>query len=319
MASANISRISANSSARQRVARRRRSLVLALLAIVAVGMFAVAYGQTAKPAPRVVALRVAGQEVDRITVRDAAGDPLPANRVVRSIAPTLTVRARGVTTVRALDVPAVAAQLGRSRSSTVDIPSRVISTSIAAPVVAQRLRNNCETAALQVLLATTGVRVDQLALQGRLARSGPADPQGAPDAPVWGDPDQGYVGRADGTGPWGGFGVYPAPIARLAAAQGRRLRDASAQPASVLYASLSAGHAVMAWVGLGDGPYRAWTSPSGRSIRVNLNEHTIVLTGMRADGSLDVVNVLQGTRENWTRSRFEQAWALLGDRALTAT
>ena len=44
---------------------------------------------------------------------------------------------------------------------------------IEAPVIAQKLRNNCETAGLSVLLATRGVRAGQLDLQNDLPRSGP--------------------------------------------------------------------------------------------------------------------------------------------------
>jgi hypothetical protein len=66
--------------------------------------------------------------------------------------------------------------------------------------VPQLLRNNYETAALSMLLATRGVSVDQLTLQRRLRRSGPLDPQpgDAGRLPIWGDPDLGFVGRANG-------------------------------------------------------------------------------------------------------------------------
>ena len=53
----------------------------------------------------------------------------------------------------------------------------------------------------------------------------------------------------------------------------------------------------MAWVGLSDGPYGRWRSPRGRTIQVNFGEHTVVLKGIRADGSIRVVNPLEGTRE----------------------
>lgn len=78
------------------------------------------------------------------------------------------------------------------------------------PVVRQLLRNNCETAALSMLLAARGVNVHQLTLQRRHPRSGPLDPQrrGAGRLPIWGDPDRGFVGRANGGGTNGGFGVY---------------------------------------------------------------------------------------------------------------
>ena len=74
----------------------------------------------------------------------------------------------------------------------------------------------------------------------------------------------------------------------------------------------------MVWVGLSAGPYGEWTSPRGRRIRVNFGEHTVVLHGIREDGSLLVSNPLEQTREVWDRGKFERMWELLGRRALAA-
>ncbi len=202
------------------------------------------------------------------------------------------------------------------RGGTVAVTGRALSAKVKAPVIRQRLRNNCESAALQILLATTGVRVDQLRIQREFPHDGPLDPDGSGSAMTWGDPDVGYVGRSDGGGVAGGFGVYPGPVAAVARRHGRALDDLTGRPASRLYRRLRQGHAVMAWVGLADGPYGTWRSPRGRRIRVNFNEHTVVLSGMRADGLIRVVNPLEGTRELWSRERFEMMWARLGDRAL---
>jgi uncharacterized protein YvpB len=179
------------------------------------------------------------------------------------------------------------------------------------------LHNNCETAALQVLLATVGVKVDQLRLQADVRRSGPLDPTGSPPNQTWGDPSLGFVGRAAGGGPAGGFGVYQGPIADLAGRFGVRLRDLTRSSPRALYRRLLDGHAVMTWVGLGNGPFGHWRSPSGRQINVNFNEHAVVLVGMRTSGMLEVVNPLYGTRELWSRADFETMWARLGRRALS--
>jgi uncharacterized protein YvpB len=188
---------------------------------------------------------------------------------------------------------------------------------IPAPVVAQRLRNNCETAALQVLLATVGVKVDQLRLQAKVRRSGPLDPQGSPPNQTWGDPSLGFVGRVAGGGRAGGFGVYQGPIAALAQRFGVPLRDLTGSSPRAVYRRLLEGHAVMAWVGLSNGPFAHWRSPSERTITVNFGEHAVVLVGMRASGVLEVVNPLYGTRELWTRADFRTMWARLGRRALS--
>lgn len=219
-----------------------------------------------------------------------------AKRVLRKAAPTAADR---------LPPPTVASRV-----------AGVATVSIRAPVVAQALRNNCETAALSVLLSTVGVSAGQLLLQRQIERDGPLDPQGPSDQQVWGDPDVGYVGRADGSGPAGGFGVYQRPIMRLAARHGVPLDDLTGASVDTIRARLLAGRAVMAWVGLGEGPYGNWTSPAGKPINVNFNEHTVVLTGVRSDGSFSVVNVLQGTREVWSPALFEQRFAWLGRRAV---
>ena len=299
---------------RRAVWRRRIGAALLLLLVVVLGARAV----RGPGRPDVVVARLGDRYVAQIRMGGVDGER-PVAALARRLPPTVTVAAGGVQTLYEIDRERTAAAIAHARQPAVEAAGRAIATSIRAPAVAQALRNNCETAALQVLLATTGVSADQLTLQDQLAASGPLDPVGGPDAaPVWGDPDEGYVGRADGTGPAGGFGVYPAPIARLAARYDRRLSDLTGAPIAAVYRHLLRGRAVMAWVGLADGPYRSWRSPSGRPIRVNLNEHTVVLNGVRRDGSLDVVNVLKGTRESWTRVAFERAWRLLGRRALGA-
>ncbi|MBI5310868.1 MAG: C39 family peptidase [Actinobacteria bacterium] len=188
---------------------------------------------------------------------------------------------------------------------------------ISAPVIKQRLRNNCEATALEILLASRGVESNQLILQRQLRRDGPLDPQGDGAEKIWGDPNFGFVGRPDGGGTAGGFGVYPGPIASLSSRYEMKLRSLSGRPPREVYRRLLAGDAVMVWVGLADGPYARWRSPRGAEIEVNLNEHTVVLNGIDRRGSLSVVDPLSGTRQTWTKSKFETMWRLLGRRALS--
>lgn len=193
-----------------------------------------------------------------------------------------------------------------------------VSSRIAAPVVRQRFRNNCETASLSSLMAGLGRPVRQAQLQDELARSGPADPIEGPDGRVWGDPDEGFVGRFDGGGAAGGFGVYPQPISQLARRNGVRLDDLSGAPVEKIYDRVLGGLPVLVWIGLSDGPYEEWRSQKGRLIRVNWGEHAVVLTGVSEADELRVMNPLNGTIERWDRATFETKWALLGRRALAA-
>lgn len=186
---------------------------------------------------------------------------------------------------------------------------------VHAPVVAQLLHNDCEATALYVLLASVGVRVDQRELQREMPRSGPLDPVVRGGRMVWGDPELGFVGRADGGGSAGGFGVYQRPVAAVAARHGRRLVDLTGHPAAVVYQHVRYGHAVMAWIALSSGPYGAWQSPQGRAIHVNFGEHTVVLTAI-GDTTVTFINPLSGTRDTWSRALFESRWRALGRRAL---
>ncbi len=201
---------------------------------------------------------------------------------------------------------------------TVAVPERAVAANSRLPIVKQALRNNCETAALSMLLAARGVRADQLDLQRQLPRSGPLDPGTAADGTmVWGDPRRGFVGRPEGGGAAGGYGVYEGPVRRLANRRGAELRDLSRRPVSAIYRTLLRGKPVMAWVGLSDGPYETWRSPGGRPVTGNFGEHTVVLTGVRGE-SLRVNDPLVGERAIWSKAEFELMWARLGKRALAA-
>lgn len=184
------------------------------------------------------------------------------------------------------------------------------------PIVKQALRNNCETAALSMLLVARGVHVSQLILQRELPRSGPLDPLRLRDGSLkWGDPDQGFVGRAAGGGTYGGYGVYTAPIKALAARHGVALTTLNRRDPSLIYKSLAAGRPVMVWVGLSNGPYLRWRTPEGKWIVANFGEHTVVLSALSGQNLL-VDDPLSGRRLTWSRTAFEAMWARLGSRAL---
>jgi len=250
------------------------------------------------------------QPPDRATLR----------RLVAAKLPEVTVASRGRARIRyRYDIDATVRQAIRlgGAGGHVQAVRVAMSSTILAPVVRQFQRNACEAAALQVLLASTGSAVSQQRLQGAFPRSGPLDPAGTGPERIWGDPDVGYVGRPEGGGVAGGFGIYPGPVAVTARKYGRRLDDLTASAPKRVYARLLRGRAVMAWIGLSAGPYGAWRSPQGNRIQVNFGEHTIVLTGIASNGDLQVVNPLRGTFESWSKPRFEAAWQLLGRRALS--
>lgn len=198
------------------------------------------------------------------------------------------------------------------------VPERQTAARTRVPLVRQALRDNCETAALSMILAFRGRAVGQMALQSEVAHSKPLDPTVSPDgSEVWGDPSRGFVGRADGGGPAGGYGVYQRPIEALARRHGVDLRDLTGTSPKTVYRALLSGHPVLAWVALSNGPFATWRTPGGRAVRVNYGEHAVVLTGVgpRAVGLNDP---LSGRRLTWPKPDFERMWAALSRRALSA-
>ncbi len=301
----------------------RRLAVLALLAVAAgIAVGASSRGGTSAPTapPGAVRLELGGSVLARLSLPsarsreaiDAALRRLPSRRVVH---------AGGARITYAVDRSAAAVALRRAVAQgggAVQAPERAVASSIAVPLIAQRLRDDCEATALAMVLAYAGHPVDQLKLQREVAHAKPLDPTVAADgSEVWGDPGRGFVGRADGGGPAGGFGVYQGPIRALASRRGVAMTDLTGAPAGHLYAALLAGHPVLAWVALSAGPYASWLSPSGRAIHVNYGEHAVVLTGV-GSGVVRVNDPLSGERLTWSKAEFERMWAALGHRALAA-
>ena len=253
-------------------------------------------------------------------LRNGRVDRLALARSLKQRLRQRTVRRGGSRLVVHYDVAGTAERAARlgADGGRVSAVRRVVSSKIDAPILRQAQRNTCESAALEILLATKGVQVDQGTLQAQLPTSGPLDPEGTGSTRIWGDPERGYVGRPDGGGVAGGFGVFQGPVAAVARRHGVRLEDLTGEDPAAIYDRLRAGRAVMVWVGLSDGPYGEWRSPEGERVRVNFGEHTVVLTGMRRNGSVRVSNPLEGTSETWTPETFETMWARLDRRALAA-
>lgn len=294
--------------------------LFALVSLAATGLWLVAGDEQrrADPTVRVTqsgreVLKLRRTEIERATTRSLSSrlDVVEPRRTDRRGRAVIELETDYSATARRLRT---AARRGDATTAVVERPR---AASVSLPLVKQRLRNNCESAALAMLLAASGQRIDQLELQRQFPRSGPLDPQTRPDGTTtWGDPTKGYVGRPEGGGASGGYGVYEGPVSALARRHGVRLTNLTRQPADRVYRTLREGRPVMAWIGLSDGPYKSWTTPGGVEFTGNFGEHTVVLTGIRS-GTLTVNDPLSGQRLQWSRSQFERMWARLGDRALT--
>ncbi|MBS1677884.1 MAG: C39 family peptidase [Actinobacteria bacterium] len=307
--------------------RRRRSLVVLALLAGVVGVAIATRGGSEEggapappPAPAVVRLELGGTTLGRISARPA-GRAAAIAAALREIPSHRVATAGEAKITYAVDRAAAGVALRRALargSGTVSVPERPISSHIAVPMIAQRLRDDCETTALSMVLGYGGRPVDQLVLQRQVAHALPLDPETGPNGEeIWGDPSLGFVGRADGGGPAGGFGVYQDPIRALARRHGLVMTDLSGTRPERLYAALLAGRPVLAWVALSAGPYASWTSPEGKEIQINYGEHAVVLTGVDG-GEVYVNDPLSGERLTWSKAEFARMWAGLGKRALAA-
>lgn len=272
-------------------------------------------GRSAGPRSRTLEVVAAGTTLLRVAVPGEAGSAARTTRAVVARLPHELRTRRGRASVE-LRIPAgrAAAALERSLRSgetRVALPVVPVASAIALRPLRQVLHNNCEAAALSMVLAAAGVRVGQLRLQAQLPQAEPIDPRGG----IWGDPELGFVGRADGGGPAGGFGVYEPPVRALAARHGVRLDDLRGKSVATVRAMLLAGRPVLAWVGLADGPYLSWRTPAGRRVTANLNEHAVVLVGA-GPGYVLVNDPLLGKRVRWSEGLFSVRWRRLGRRAL---
>jgi len=291
-----------------------RPLAVLSAGIVVAGCGAGHSGTTAtrtQPLPRRLAVFAQGTRLGRVERGHASSFRLPRHLTVRKGRARLVLaipRARARAEIRR------ALATGATRVDLRVVPER---SSIALRPVRQVLHNDCEATALSMLLAAAGVHAGQLALQSRLPQSGPLDPEPVPGSTLfrWGDPERGFVGRADGGGPEGGFGVYEPPVRSLAARYGVRLVDLHGRSVDAVRAAVLAGHPVLAWVGLTPGPYLSWLTPSGHEITVNLGEHAVVLVGA-GPGYVLVNDPLSGERVRWSASLFSARWQRLGRRAL---
>ncbi|HEX8752481.1 MAG TPA: C39 family peptidase [Solirubrobacterales bacterium] len=315
----------ARAASRRRTVRRRRLIALGVLVLAAGAVVAVlgSLGGTTRSdpsKPAVVRLVLGGR-----TVASARADRLrrpPARSTFLAVLPAERTEHRGAATVRfQLDREAAAAAVAhaaRHGGGVVTVSEQPIAARIRVPLIKQVLRDDCEATALSMLMAYSGKPVGQLALQRQVAHSPPLDPTVAADgSEVWGDPEQGFVGRADGGGPGGGYGVYQGPIRALARRKGLTLRDLSGKSPDAVYGALLHGHPVMAWVALSEGPFASWSTLAGKHVTVNYGEHAVVLTGVD-ETVVHVNDPLSGTRLTWARPEFERMWKALGTRALAA-
>ena len=232
---------------------------------------------------------------------DTGATPTPVSTPTTTATPAPTPEPTVVPTV----VPTVA-------PTPVPPPPQTVFT-IAVPVNQQTRALNCETAALQMGLATYGYHYTQDAL---FAREN-ADLRPAvlgPNHTVvrWGNPYTNFVGNVNGSESGAtGYGVYYPVILKIAREIGltNAYGGEGMAPATV-YQALATGHAVEVWVESNWKPsiVGAWTSWDGRAIHYSFHEHAVTLSGV-SPTQVRVNDPWHGTQYWISKATFETVWA----------
>ncbi|MFJ7245039.1 C39 family peptidase [Kitasatospora sp. NPDC098652] len=199
-----------------------------------------------------------------------------------------------------------------------------VSAAPAAPAAAsvpyyeQQLGNDCEAAALRMLLAARGVTADDQQILDRIGVDRD-HPEFGHSGPRSGDPYEAFVGDPDGSETAGtGFGVYSPPVAKAARSYGLTVRqDGSGISVQQLKDELAAGHPAVVWV---DYLWRhlrstTYTAYDGRSVLyAGPAEHTVVVTGF-SGGRVSLNDPARG-RTTVSEDDFADGYATYGHMAV---
>jgi uncharacterized protein YvpB len=207
-----------------------------------------------------------------------------------------------------------AARLATAAASSVTsvrLRDGVRSVELRLPVIHQAFRNDCEAAALAMMLNR---KAGQLRLQRELPVARPYEPSTTAGRMVWGDPETGFVGNVQG----GGYGVYDLPLLALARRYDPGAENLTHARVAAVIRALRDGRPVVAWIPLGASAPWTWTTPSGTVVHANHAEHAVTLTGWR-HGMITYHNPWTGSVETFSRWTFARLWRTLGDRAIAGT
>jgi uncharacterized protein YvpB len=190
----------------------------------------------------------------------------------------------------------------------VRLPGALTAVSLGIRPIQQAYRNDCEAAALSMLL---GGRVSQYRLQALFPLAKPYLPVDTDRGEVWGDPERGFVGPVRG----GGYGVYERPVLAVARRFDPGAVDLTGTSVHRVVAAVKQARPVEAWIQFGASLPRTWLAPDGTTVHANFAEHTITLVGWRR-GLLVYDNPWDGTVSTFTIPEFARLWHVLGDRAI---
>ncbi|MCX4751367.1 C39 family peptidase [Kitasatospora sp. NBC_01287] len=227
--------------------------------------------------------------------------------------PRARARARAAACLAVLTAPLLALGAGTT-------PARAAGTTrtVQVPLYYQQLGNDCEAAALRMMLAAHGIAVQDQQILDRIGVDRVHGEFGH-DGPNSGDPFKAFVGDPDGSENEGtGYGVYDPPVAAAARAYGAKVAftGQGLTPAR-LRAHVQAGRPAIVWVDYlwrkrPDHPYTAY---DGRSVLyAGPAEHAVVVTGY-TDLAVTINDPARG-HLTVARGDFEAGYATYGDMAV---
>ncbi|MEV7598102.1 C39 family peptidase [Kitasatospora sp. NPDC089797] len=184
-------------------------------------------------------------------------------------------------------------------------------SAVSVPYFHQQLGDDCEAAALRMVLAARGIQADDRQILDRIGVDRVHHEFGH-SGPLSGDPYAAFVGDPDGSETGGtGFGVYYPPVAGAARSYGLTvLRDAEGVSVQKLKDELAAGHPAIVWV---DYLWRhltatTYTAYDGRSVPyAGTAEHTVVVTGF-SNGKVSLNDPARG-RTTVSEQEFAAGYA----------
>ncbi len=188
------------------------------------------------------------------------------------------------------------------------------------PLILQNpeLNRGCEVTSLAMMLQYAGYRVDKMTLASRIDKV-PYQADG-----LYGNPNDGFVGDMY-TFDNPGYGVYHAPVARLA---GDYLPNEILDLTGIAFDALLANHVAQGrpvWVvtnaqfhALDASEFETWHTKDG-DVQITWHEHSVVVTGFDA-ASVYINDPLDGARgknKKLNRASFRAAWEQMGKQAIT--
>lgn len=282
--------------------------ILTASALLASGWMAYAVPFTGAPAAATDPIRAPRTHARPVPVDFPTLSPTIAPTIAPTVAPTVNPIRVATPAPTMAPTPTPAPTVGGTP------PPPQTTFTIAVPVIQQTMVLDCETAALQMGLATYGYYYSQANLFARENPDLRAPVMDSANHRVlqWGDPYTNFVGQVNGSD-WTptGYGVYYPVILQIAREIGlTNAYGGEGFRAQTVYDALKNGHAVEVWIETNwtrPGVY-TWTAFDGRTVRYSYAEHAVTLSGV-SPTQVRVNDPLHGTQYWISKATFETNWA----------